>query len=199
MFYPLIPKHFSGGEPVAYWENFLSDEQIEDILSLDEWNNLIKGRTFGEDPTDKRIRNSKVAWLTYDDRTADLWENLAETISRVNADFFRFNLTGMYEHIQLSVYDSSLDGNSHYDWHIDMGNLSGESVRKLSMSLLLSDPSEFQGGELQVKTVSDELISLEQKKGRAWFFPSWTLHRVSPVTRGVRKSLVVWVGGPPFK
>jgi PKHD-type hydroxylase len=71
--------------------------------------------------------------------------------------------------------------------------------RKLSMSLLLSDPSEFEGGEFEVKTDSDIPINLEQKRGRAWFFPSWALHRVTPVTKGVRKSLVLWVGGPPFK
>jgi PKHD-type hydroxylase len=67
------------------------------------------------------------------------------------------------------------------------------------MSLLLSDPSEFEGGELQVKTDSDEAITLEATQGRAWFFPSWALHRVTPVTKGVRRSLVIWVGGPPFK
>ena len=199
MFYPLTPKQFSGGESVAYWEKFLSNEQIEDILSLDEWNQLLPGKTFGNDPTDKKVRNSKVTWLTYDDRTAYLWETLAETISKVNAEFFRFDLTGMYEYLQLSVYDSTIEGNGHYNWHIDMGNDTDQPTRKLSMAMLLSDPSEFSGGELQVMTSSDEVLDLEQKKGRAWFFPSWTLHRVAPVTKGVRKSLVVWVGGPPFK
>jgi PKHD-type hydroxylase len=67
------------------------------------------------------------------------------------------------------------------------------------MSLLLSDPNEFEGGELQVKPDSDDIKFLEQKQGRAWFFPSYTLHRVAPVTKGVRRSLVLWVGGPPFK
>ena len=67
------------------------------------------------------------------------------------------------------------------------------------MVLMLSDPSEFEGGELQIKTDSDDAITLEQKKGRAWFFPSYILHRVTPVTRGIRRSLVLWVGGPEFK
>ena len=202
MFYPLKPRPFSGGEPVAYWENFLSDEQLENLLSLDEWNQLLPGIIFGDGSDgqiNKKTRNSKVAWLAYDDRTADLWETLSEAISKVNAEFFRFDLTGMYEHLQLSVYDSTIEGNGHYNWHIDMGNSTDQPMRKLSMAMLLSDTSEFSGGELQVKTSSDEVLDLEQQKGRAWFFPSWTLHRVAPVTSGVRKSLVVWIGGPPFK
>ena len=67
------------------------------------------------------------------------------------------------------------------------------------MALLLNDPSEFEGGKFKIKTNSDSEQELELKKGRAWFFPSWTLHKVTPVTKGVRKSLVVWVGGPSFK
>jgi PKHD-type hydroxylase len=65
--------------------------------------------------------------------------------------------------------------------------------------MLLSDTSEFEGGEFQVKTNNDEAQTLETKQGRAWFFPSYTLHRVAPVTKGIRRSLVLWVGGPAFK
>jgi PKHD-type hydroxylase len=67
------------------------------------------------------------------------------------------------------------------------------------MAILLSDPSEFEGGEFQVKADSDEAKTLECKKGRAWLFPSYTLHRVAPVTKGVRRSLVLWIGGPAFR
>jgi PKHD-type hydroxylase len=77
--------------------------------------------------------------------------------------------------------------------------MDGAAPRKLSMAMLLSDPSEFEGGEFQVKTTSDDVQTLEVKKGRAWFFPSYMLHRVTPVTKGVRRSLVLWVGGPQFK
>ena len=67
------------------------------------------------------------------------------------------------------------------------------------MVLMLSDPSEFEGGQLEIKTDSDNPITLEQKRGRAWFFPSYVLHRVTPVTKGTRRSLVLWIGGPEFK
>jgi PKHD-type hydroxylase len=65
--------------------------------------------------------------------------------------------------------------------------------------MLLSDPSDFEGGEFQVKTTNDDVQTLDYVKGRAWFFPSYTLHRVAPVTKGVRRSLVLWIGGPPFR
>jgi PKHD-type hydroxylase len=63
----------------------------------------------------------------------------------------------------------------------------------------LNDPKEFKGGDFQLMVDSDTPVTVEQKKGRAWFFPSYTLHRVTPVTEGERKSLVLWIGGPAFR
>jgi PKHD-type hydroxylase len=69
-------------------------------------------------------------------------------------------------------------------------------VRKISMTLLLSDPSTFEGGELEFM---DEGRMLKLQQGQAVFFASWLQHRVKPVTKGERYSLVMWFGGPPFK
>lgn len=205
MIYGIPPKNQSGKDICAYWDNFLTDEYINEILAFPDWINLAPAVVGGQatDPSasnlDTDIRKSEVSWLQYEDRTADLWKTLSNVIAEVNSTFFHFDLTGMYEPIQMSVYSASEQSQGHYSWHTDM-SMSDEHVpRKLSMSLLLSDPTEYDGGELQIKATSDEEITLEPKKGRAWFFPSWALHRVAPVTRGVRRSLVVWVGGPPFK
>jgi PKHD-type hydroxylase len=70
------------------------------------------------------------------------------------------------------------------------------TVRKISMTCLLSHESEFEGGELQIEKEKNK-VKLVQ--GQAIFFASFLLHRVAPVTRGVRKSLVMWFGGPPLK
>jgi PKHD-type hydroxylase len=72
------------------------------------------------------------------------------------------------------------------------------SPRKLSMVLQLSDPSEYDGGDLEFY-VQSEPIKAEKKKGIVYVFPSWVLHRVTPVTRGTRRSLVMWIAGPKFK
>ena len=87
-----------------------------------------------------------------------------------------------------------------YDWHMDCDvNMQHEPpVRKISMTCLLSDPSEFTGGDLLFSEMGDSK-PLPLKQGQAIFFASFLRHKVAPVKKGVRKSLVMWFGGPPFK
>jgi PKHD-type hydroxylase len=108
--------------------------------------------------------------------------------------FFDFELTGLFEQLQFTVYE---EAGSHYDWHLDK-MLSDLPPRKLSLVLQLSDPEEYTGGDLEL-FVSSNPIKIERKRGLLTAFPSFTLHRVTPVTSGIRKSLVAWVGGPKFK
>jgi PKHD-type hydroxylase len=197
--FPVKPKHSPGKDVYAYWENFLSDEDINYILeqSNNETQPAAIGGNNNEMVINKTIRSTELSWIQLTNENMHLWEKISEAVSRVNAEFFKFDLSGFYEPMQLGVYKA--ESNGHYDWHIDASNTDINTPRKLSMALLLSDPLEFEGGELQIKINSDKPISLELKKGRAWFFPSYILHRVTPVTKGVRKSLVLWVGGPEFK
>jgi|688.fasta_scaffold451376_2 PKHD-type hydroxylase len=204
MIYAIPPRNPKGKDLVAYWDDFLKPEHIDLILQMPEWNNLADGVVGGQnDPNTAanrpEIRTSQIAWMHLNESNAGLWDVISKVVAEVNSQFFQFDLTGMYEPMQLSLYDSEKINQGHYTWHTDMSMMDRHVPRKLSMSLLLSDPSEFEGGEFEVKTDSDIPINLEQKRGRAWFFPSWALHRVTPVTKGVRKSLVLWVGGPPFK
>jgi PKHD-type hydroxylase len=205
MIYAIPPRHTRGKDMVAYWDDFLSPEKIDHILAAPEWLNLSKGVVGGQinsvadSVVAPDIRSSKVAWMHLNRDNEGLWDVISKVVAEVNSEFFHFELSGLYEPIQLSVYTASENGQDHYTWHTDMSMADRNVPRKLSMSLLLSDPLEFEGGEFEVKTDSDVPITLEQKRGRAWFFPSWALHRVTPVTKGVRRSLVLWVGGPPFK
>jgi PKHD-type hydroxylase len=200
MIYKIPPRQSVGKDFSAYWDNFLTNEEINKILAMPEWLNTAKasvGGSSGNGEIVEKIRTTDINWLGLNSDTAWLWEKLTDVIAEVNANYFKFDLTGCYEPIQLGVYKENDGG--HYDWHIDAGVGDRKAPRKLSMSLLLSDPSEFEGGELQIKAVNDEVCPLGMVKGRAWFFPSYTLHRVTPVTKGVRRSLVLWVGGPEFK
>lgn len=200
MIYPIPPRQSKGKDFTAYWEGFLADEEINKILAMPEWlkaNDACVGGSGEHSEVNKNIRTTDIGWLGLTQDTAWLWEKLTNVIADVNCQFFKFDLTGCYEPIQLGVYKESDKG--HYDWHIDSSPTDKHAPRKLSMSFLLSDPSEFEGGELQIKTGSDEIQTLGMIKGRAWFFPSYMLHRVTPVTKGVRRSLVLWVGGPEFK
>jgi PKHD-type hydroxylase len=199
MLYPIQPRNSSGKDDTAYWEGFFSEEELDKILALPQWHEQQEAVVNGDADIgiiDNNIRRSQTAWLQVTSETEWIWRKIANVVGGVNSTFFRFDLTGCYEPMQLSVYKESDGG--HYNWHVDSSAFSKKVPRKLSMSLLLSDPSEFEGGELQVQ-LSKEAKVLEAKRGRAWFFPSYVLHRVTPVTKGVRRSLVLWVGGPEFK
>jgi len=198
MILSIPPRNDANTNTTAYWENFLTDDDIQQIVSLPQWQNLndgLIGQSYGN--TIEELRKSKVSWFYPTETTNHIWEKIKNAIAQCNANYFKFDLTGCYEPGQLTLYSGSEQ--EYYDWHIDSGFQIDTAPRKLSMSLLLNDTSDFEGGELMVKTCHDVGFALEQKKGRAWFFPSHTFHKVTPVTKGIRRSLVLWIGGPPFR
>jgi len=197
MLWQIPPFSSPGKDDFCYWEGFLDDSEINYILSRPEWHNQSDAQVGGgfEGKVDKEKRRTNVSWMFPDQANAHIWEKITNTIWTANRQFFRFDLRGCYEAMQLGVYTEHDQG--HYDWHTDSGLETNTVPRKLSMALLLSDPSEFEGGELQVMRAGVP-ESVEQKRGRAWFFPSYLMHRVTPVTKGIRRSLVMWVGGPAF-
>ena len=79
---------------------------------------------------------------------------------------------------------------------LDVNGAHEPPVRKISMTCLLSDPSTFTGGDLEFME-KNKMPALKQ--GQAIFFASFIRHRVSPVKKGIRRSLVMWFGGQPFK
>jgi len=201
MIYPIEPRNPYGKDASAYWDNFLTDDEINQILARPEWLNSQKGEIGGQTNSNGEVnaekRTTDISWLTCTPETVQLWHKISNVVAEVNRTFFHFDLSGCYEPMQLGIYKEGDGG--HYDWHTDASMTDTKTPRKLSMSLLLSDPSEFEGGDLEIKPYSDTSMKLEMVKGRAWFFPSYVLHRVTPVTKGIRRSLVLWVGGPAFK
>jgi PKHD-type hydroxylase len=197
----MIPSRYvAGSSNTAFWENFLSDEDINLILSLPEWSlggDASIGAAGNHSEVNREKRTTTVGWMCPDERTNHIWDKIINAVAEVNRTFFHYDLSGCFEPAQLGIYKSS--DQSHYTWHCDDSPESCAVPRKLSMALLLDDPSQFEGGELQIMSQNETPISLEQKRGRAWFFPSWMLHRVTPVTKGTRRSLVLWVGGPAFR
>jgi PKHD-type hydroxylase len=84
-----------------------------------------------------------------------------------------------------------------FNWHLDFG--AGEiSARKLSMTIQLSDPDEYEGGDLQFM-INEKIVTAPREKGTLIIFPSFMIHRVTPIIRGTRQSIVGWVSGPPFR
>ena len=104
---------------------------------------------------------------------------------------YRFELYGFFEGAQIATYTEG----GHYKWHIDVGS-ELSSNRKLSVTVQLTDPTEYEGGGLEFMNV-DQTVS--RAIGSLIVFPSFLMHRVVPVTRGTRQSMVTWISGPPFR
>ena len=121
------------------------------------------------------------------------FDRLGGIIREVNERSYKFHLTGLYELPQFLVYRDTDAG--HYDWHVDSGN---GPIRKLSVTIQLTDPARYDGCDLQFN-IGTKTISAPRTRGLAVAFPSFTMHRVTPITSGVRKAIVAWVTGPEFK
>jgi len=149
------------------------------------------GRPGGGTDTKKRV--TTISWIPFQEMP-EMYDDLNRFIQRANLNHYGFDDIQITENAQFTEYPEG----GFYDWHMDCDiNMEHEPpVRKISMTLLLNDPSEFQGGDL-------ELISPGRKvkltQGNAITFASFINHRVAPVTKGVRQSLVVWFGGKPFR
>jgi PKHD-type hydroxylase len=130
-----------------------------------------------------------------DPSLTSIYATVADAVTYVNANYYKWALTTV-EKLQYSMYRE--DNNGFYCVHTDSG-LKGNngSCRKLSFSILLNDPTEFEGGELLFH-YGPNYHSANLKKNQLIFFPSYLPHSVTPVTKGVRKSLVGWVQGPNF-
>lgn len=202
--------------PYVYWEEAFNNEELDAICELGA-RDLVEGTIAGKKEnhdgvadtpknvgpvSNKSVRSSKVSFHKKNDETEWIFERLNGLIEMCNNRWYNYDLNG-YEAFQYTEYHWDEEG--HYDWHVDTqfgvlpyDNLNLE-MRKLSLTLLLNDPAEdFEGGELQIGSpLNPETCAT--KKGTAILFPSFQLHRVAPVRKGIRKSLVVWVLGPKFK
>ena len=145
----------------------------------------------GNVDTKKRI--TTISWIPFKDMP-EMYRDIEATMLKANNNHFGFEGMQLTEPGQFTHYLT--DG--FYEWHMD-NDIQGkfqQPVRKISMTLLLSDPSTFEGGELEIMSKGK---TAKLKQGQAIFFASWLQHRVKPVTQGERKSLVMWFGGPSFK
>ena len=160
-------------------------------------NGSLQGSTKGE-LGDELIRSSKVAFFNPEEHLGDLFNKISKSISFFNAKYWNFDLTSFVENWQYTIYESG--ENDHYDWHVDNIDSWNSSPRKLSVVIQLSDPDEYEGGELMFNfgSLEGDQIAVK-KKGTLIMFPSYVLHKVAPVTAGVRRSLVFWVSGPGFR
>ena len=142
---------------------------------------------------DTKKRVTTISWIPFNEMK-EMYAQLNKFIQQANRNHFGFEDIEITENAQFTEYPEG----GFYDWHMDNDvNMTHEPpVRKISMTLLLSPESQFEGGDLEISAPGK---SAKLKQGHAIIFASFLNHRVKPVTRGVRQSLVMWFGGTPFK
>ena len=142
---------------------------------------------------DTKTRTSHISWIPFK-KMIEMYKRIEKIMKQTNGNHFGFDGMTITEMAQYTEYPEG----GFYDWHMDNDvNMQNEPpVRKISMTCLLSPPNEFEGGDLEL-VKKDQAVKLQQ--GQAVFFASFIRHRVAPVIRGNRKSLVMWFGGTPFK
>lgn len=183
-------------ESWAYQHELFTSNEVDQIHNIAAEYQLGLGAVGSGEKmdTDTKIRDSKIAFIRSSDESNKwIFERITRSIININKQFWDFELSRM-ETLQYSEYGIG----QFYKEHIDMMYQGpNRAVRKLSFTVQLTDPNEYQGGDVVIKTGNTDIV--HKNKGTIIFFPSYVLHEVKPVTKGTRHALVGWVTGPRFK
>ena len=182
---------------LAVWRGLFSIAELDGLVRLGdglalEKAELSNGRGY------ENIRSTKVAWVPRGPDTENVYSRVEQAVLELNARFFRFDLSGLAA-MQYALYGGQEGG--HFDWHKDYGrdpHDPAQEPRKLTLSLQLSDPSDYQGCDLQVRA-GNLIDTVPRERGTLVAFPANVLHQVTPIESGIRRSLVIWAVGPDFR
>ena len=149
------------------------------------------GKPGGGLDTKKRV--TTISWIPFKEMP-EMYDQLNKFIQQASRNHFGFEDVHVTEQAQFTEYPEG----GFYDWHMDsdVNMINEPPVRKISMTLLLSPESQFEGGDLELMAKGKRV---PLKQGHAIIFASFLHHRVAPITRGIRQSLVMWFGGTPFR
>lgn len=194
-----FPIDLTANQTNYYWfEKGFSPEELAEIEKLVANIDFVRAQTQAEDNglTETEYRKSNVKWLPMTETYKWIYDKIGDMAYEANQNLYHFDLHSMPEQIQYTEYYDYEKG--HYDWHMDTGygNL---SQRKISVTVQLSDTHEYEGGDLQLWPGGTYPLIAPRGKGNVVIFPSFMMHRVTPVTRGTRKSFVLWLGGGHYR
>ena len=179
-------------------EPIFTPQQCQDIIDVGHQQKsqdaLVGHKEKAVGAHDTKMRITTISWIPFK-VFPEMYKLIERVMKKVNANHFGYDGMTLTEYAQFTEYPKG----GFYDWHMDAEvNCQFEPpVRKISMTILLSDPSEFVGGDLEFMTKGNKPPQLLQ--GQAIFFNSLIRHRVAKVKKGIRRSLVMWFGGPSFK
>jgi PKHD-type hydroxylase len=186
-----------GVERFAFYDNIFTPEECQKIIEIGKSRPMYTGKINynGMQIENPEIRDSKIVFLNPESDTDWIYRRLTDVILQLNESYFKFELWGFNEHLQFTEYTSP---GGKYDSHVDRSY--NGVIRKLSIVLQLTDETTYEGGNFEIiDGPIDTPTVLSRKQGTLLAFPSYTLHRITPVTSGVRNSLVGWISGPQFK
>ena len=183
-------------------EPVLTPQQCDELIRIGQSEPKIKA-TIGinnkSTKLDERYRKSIISWIPFA-KAVPIYQVIRQWMEVTNNNYFGFDTVQLSEQGQYAEYSKG----GFYNWHMD-SNTEMEAmptVRKISMTLVLNDSKDFEGGDLEIfcgETLDSEKNKFKLKQGYAVFFASFLLHRVVPVIKGNRKSLVMWFGGSPLR
>jgi PKHD-type hydroxylase len=181
-------------------KNIFNDQMIKELEDMVHTNyQFSKGRTgiaeLGSDTDSYRTNNRDIAYITPMPYSKWLYDLLFPLALEANEKLFHFDIDIVTDPIHYVIYPE--DG-GHLDWHMDIGAY-GVNKRKIAMTVQLSDPSEYEGGEFEIWFGGQQSVVVPREKGDVICFPAFCMHRVRPITKGQRKCLVFWTGGRPFR
>ncbi len=196
MLFPFVPLPDTAGEESSYAcerEALSADEvaQVVALLDAERWRPAHAG-----EKVDATYRSAMVQWI-HPHQARWLFERLASIVSELNGRWFEFDLAGFFDPLQATRY-SAEDG-GHYDWHTDRGTFaSARPPRKLTVVVQLSNGTEYESGHTEL-FFGREPKRINRLRGSVHVFPSFVVHRVTPIVSGSRLALVGWVCGPRFR
>jgi len=179
-------------ETVATAARFLTDAEMDQLIA--DHASLVQEAKLGAGETRHAVRRSQVAFLGMEQKYKWLYERVWSAAQECNRLFFNVDISGVEGNIQFARYDSSDRG--FYDWHTDFSGF--RPLRKISITIQLARPEDYDGGDLELQFANTP-EQLERTRGTLIAFPSFVLHRVTPVTRGTRWSLVAWILGTRWR
>ena len=176
----------------------LSAEQVARLTAVFDDSRMMQGR-IGPDTGEKvvtSVRSGAVQWMGADVVAADIYSHLFTLAVVANREMeWNFELEGCTAFLQATRYAAA--GREHYSWHMDWGP-GLTQMRKVTVVAHLTDGAEYEGGALQL-AAGMVPIEATQRSGTCTVFPSFLLHRVTPVTAGTRLGAVLWALGPSFR
>lgn len=183
-------------EAFAYATDCFTTEELDLIEELAKNSSKQGAGELENGATDTNYRSNKISWIAVSEESKAIYAKLTGIVEELNNRFYRYDLTEMEELQYAEYHNETADC---YKSHSDDG-YAFNLFRKLSVSIQLSNEDEYEGGDLILYRHSFRDPATAPKiRGTVVVFPSYVIHEVTPVTKGMRKSLIAWIIGPRFK